>query len=342
MLDAVTKVIVSRTIENNVSPSEGAAVNMTDWLRRVTLDIIGVAGMGYNFNALSDPENELNNAYDRVFNKPHNEQLMNIIETMENLVPVAWLSSVPLKHNHETDEGAASIRRMATVLIDQKRLQVKENSEVMQKDVLSVAIDSDQITDRALVDQVMTFLAAGHETVSTAMTWAIVSLCRHPEIQNQLREEIRSELLSPIKNSRSITPQDINRLPYLQAVCNEVLRYHAPVPLSRRECIKDTTILGHPIPKGTNILLVPAAVNFSKTLWGKDAAQFRPERWIRSNGSNIGGSTSTYANLTFMHGKGKEELNYVNNLLTEVFFKDRDHALVCHLQKQSLRAFWQL
>jgi cytochrome P450 len=60
--------------------------------------------------------------------------------------------------------------------------------------------------------------------------------------------------------------------------------------------------LGHVIPKGTNILLVPFAINFSKSLWGPDALEFNPERWLGPNCLNSGGSTSNFANMTFIHG----------------------------------------
>lgn len=100
------------------------------------------------------------------------------------------------------------------------------------QDILSIAQASGQFANDDLVDQSMTILAAGHKTTSSAMTWAL------------------------IKES----------LTYLHAFSSEVLRFHAPVPLSRRECVRATTIMGRHIPEGTSILLVPAAVNLSKNL----------------------------------------------------------------------------
>jgi cytochrome P450 len=58
------------------------------------------------------------------------------------------------------------------------------------------------------------------------------------------------------------------------------------------------------IPKGTQVLLVPWAVNRSPHLWGPNASKFVPDRWINLDGkpNNNGGAQSNYAQLTFLHG----------------------------------------
>jgi cytochrome P450 len=97
----------------------------------------------------------------------------------------------------------------------------------------------------------------------------------------------------------------LENLPYLNAVCNEVLRFIPPVPLIRRVATIPTTILGHAIPPGTQVLLCPYAINRSPELWGPDAGEFKPERWISpetGKANNDGGMESNYANLTFSHG----------------------------------------
>jgi cytochrome P450 len=140
------------------------------------------------------------------------------------------------------------------------------------------------------------------------MTWAIYMLCLKPEIQTRLRKEIRENLPSMMESApdANITNTDIDNLPYLNAVCNEVLRYYAPVPMTMREASVDTTILGQKIPKGTTIMLVPAATNKDKAYWGEDAQEFDPERWLSSESAtgvnNNGGAKSNYNFMTFLHG----------------------------------------
>lgn len=97
----------------------------------------------------------------------------------------------------------------------------------------------------------------------------------------------------------------LDSLPYLNAVCNEVLRFYPPVPLIRRYSITPTTILGQTIPAGTRVILCPWASNRNPLHWGPDAGVFKPERWIdpvTGRCNKEGGMSSNYANLKFSHG----------------------------------------
>jgi cytochrome P450 len=178
-----------------------AVVPISDWLRRVTLDIIGTAGMGYEFNALLDPDNKVNKNYAQVFETPQNSQLLGFIETMETLVPVAWLGNLPLKYNLDIKASAKKIREIFKALIAEKIQKLSNDRALDSNDGLAVAIRSGKFSGDNLVDQVMTFLAAGHETVSTAMSWALLALCQYPEIQTRLRSEVRAQIASPADDS---------------------------------------------------------------------------------------------------------------------------------------------
>ncbi|GAB1203073.1 hypothetical protein APSETT445_001699 [Aspergillus pseudonomiae] len=298
MVEAITKATTNADDTNTET-----SISITDWLRRATLDIIGLAGFGQDFDALGTPHSELNNIYEKVFDQPQNENVMKAIETLENIFPVAWLGSLPLQHNRDVKKASMAIRQAARMVIrSQEKFKTKTTSSILSgNSLLSIASRSEYFSEDNLIDQVMTFLAAGHETVSTVMGWAIVALCRRPFIQERLRKEIRSQLPSPSQGTSTFSAQILDALPYLHAVCNEVLRFYPPVPLTRRVCIRDTTIQGEPVPKGTNILIVPAALNVSKKLWGEDALEFNPDRWMGS-GKNNGGASSNFANMTFLHG----------------------------------------
>ena len=277
-----------------------AIIPMSGWLSRATLDIIGVAGMGQNFNALHDPNTELYTTYKNVFEPSRQARMMQLLSIF---VPMQLLRILPVKRNDEMASAAASIRSVSRKLIQARQQKMSQKEARVDKDILSVALESGGFSEDNLVDQLMTFLAAGHETTASSMTWALLALCQHPEMQARLRAEIRANLPSIEDGSKPMSAEIMDRLPYLHAVCNEVLRVHSPVPLTRREAAKDTTILGQFVPKGTDIILAPAAVNTSKELWGEDALEFNPERWMGPGKANSGGASSNYAQLTFLHGK---------------------------------------
>ena len=181
-------------------------------------------------------------------------------------------------------------------------MNLANKTESTTKNILSVAIESGGFTDEGLVNQLMTFLIAGHETTAAALSFAICMLCTHPEVQTRLREEVRASLPDPRSPTSSISSNDIDSLPYLNAVCNEVLRLYSPVPITVRVAAHNTTLIGHPIPKGTTIFIAPWATNANKDFWGEDAADFNPDRWIGEGKANSGGIESNYAFLTFLHG----------------------------------------
>lgn len=93
-------------------------------------------------------------------------------------------------------------------------------------------------------------------------------------------------------------------MPLLNAVCNETLRLYPTVPITIRDTIRNTSILDQFIPQGTQIILVPWAINRSPHLWGPDASDFVPDRWINMDGkpNNTGGAKSNYSQITFLHG----------------------------------------
>jgi cytochrome P450 len=96
----------------------------------------------------------------------------------------------------------------------------------------------------------------------------------------------------------------LENMPYLNAVCNEVLRMFPTIPVTARFTIRDTTIAGQFIPKDTVIMVVPWAINRHPELWGPDSESFVPDRWMDQNGrANMsGGADSNYSFLTFLHG----------------------------------------
>ena len=294
MAEAITKIVNEKGPVQDVE--DGPVVEMGSWASRATLDIIGLAGLGQDFNALQDPNTELNRTYRIIFGTPsHNPPILAMIG---QLFPAWILHRLPFKQNIEISAASIKIRSICRDLVTSKkeRMSAQKGSGI---DILSVALQSGGFTDENLVDQMMTFLAAGHETTATAMTWAIRNLAQHPAIQSRLRAQIRTHLPPLSDTLTPVTASMLDSLPFLHAVCNEILRIHPPVVLTVREAARDTTIEGTFIQKGTRVVLSPYAVNMSTSLWGADPQAFNPDRWL---GNNNGGAESNYSFLTFLHG----------------------------------------
>ncbi|CAO1597090.1 hypothetical protein XANCAGTX0491_000918 [Xanthoria calcicola] len=299
MIKALTHFTLSQHGEPPSDLTKAPSVEIGDWSSRATLDIIGSAGMGHDFGSIEDPETELATTYRFVLQPNGQAALLGLLSMF---LPFWLVRSIPVARNKDIPAAVQTIRRTCHQLVEDKKQALESKDQQPGKDIISVALSSGGFTEENLVDQMMTFLAAGHETTATAMMWAVYALCQNPRYQTRLREEIRSNLLSIEDASAPISAESLDRLPFLHAVCNEVLRLHPPVTLTLREAGKNTTICDQYVPKGTKIILCPAAVNSSEALWGPDASEFNPERWLAPGQANIGGAPSNYAFLTFLHG----------------------------------------
>ena len=294
MAEAITKIVNEKGPVQDVE--DAPVVEMGSWASRATLDIIGLAGLGQDFNALQDPNTELNRTYRAIFGIPSLNSP--ILAMIGQLFPSWVLHRLPFKQNIEISAASIKIRSICRDLVTSKRERMSAQKDG-GIDILSVAFQSGGFTDENLVDQMMTFLAAGHETTATAMTWAIRTLAQHPAIQSRLRAEIRTHLPPLFDTLTPVTALMLDSLPFLHAVGNEILRIHPPVVLTAREAARDTTIQGTFIRKGTRVVLSPYAINMSTSLWGADPQVFNPDRWL---GNKNGGAESNYSFLTFLHG----------------------------------------
>jgi len=140
--------------------------------------------------------------------------------------------------------------------------------------------------------QISTFLAAGYDTTSSALTWTLYALATNPPAQLRLRAALQT-IESTTSGSSSSTDElygHVMALPYLDWVVRESLRLHSPVSTTMRMCMKDTDIIptaetwvgrdgversGIEVRKHDIITVPIQAINTSKRIWGEDASVFR-------------------------------------------------------------------
>jgi cytochrome P450 len=135
--------------------------------------------------------------------------------------------------------------------------------------------------DAAVSDNVLTFLAAGHETTGNALAWIFYLLALYPEAQDRVRAEL-AETLGEGAPDRD----HLDRLDYTKAVINEALRLYPPVPFMAREAIEADDLNGQAVRKGMQIVISPWVVHRHKLLWEAPDA-FRPERFLGEAGRSI-------------------------------------------------------
>ncbi|ESO90623.1 hypothetical protein LOTGIDRAFT_178826 [Lottia gigantea] len=119
---------------------------------------------------------------------------------------------------------------------------------------------------------------AGFESIATTLTWTVLMLAAHPEIQEKAHQEIERVI-----GKRQPKLMDKFELNYCQALVNEVMRFTNIVPLSfPHAATKDTELAGYTIRKGTVVIPNLHSISHDPELWG-DPDTFRPDRYLDSN-----------------------------------------------------------
>ncbi|TFK72863.1 cytochrome P450 [Pluteus cervinus] len=143
-----------------------------------------------------------------------------------------------------------------------------------------------QTDDQTLIrDETINMLVAGKDTTAGTLSFVVYMLSEHP----QFLEKLRQEVLDMVGPDRTPTYDDVKEMKFLRAVINESLRLYPTVPFDSRWAVKETTFPpitpgGKPlfIPAGATIMYSVAYMHRRKDLWGPDALEFDPDRFIDS------------------------------------------------------------
>ncbi|KAM9305504.1 uncharacterized protein PAF06_014065 [Gastrophryne carolinensis] len=139
--------------------------------------------------------------------------------------------------------------------------------------------------DENLVYAVMDLFAAGTETTSTTLRWAILLMMKYPEIQSNLK--IQEEIKENIKPGQLPSVEARRNMPYTDAVIHEVQRFANIVPLNlMHTCMKDVYFRGYCIPKGTDVIPLLTSVLYDKTQW-KTPFEFNPNHFLDAAGKFV-------------------------------------------------------
>jgi cytochrome P450 len=187
-------------------------------------------------------------------------------------IPEKW----PTPNNRRADRELEFIASLVLRMISERRAE--ENS-VHHADLLALlmgAVDEDgsRMTPQQLHDEAMTLFIAGHETTAQMLGWTWYALGENPEAEARLHEELRAVL-----GGRSPEAADFPRLPYLQAVMNEVLRLYPPAYILARETVAPIEIGGYSMPLRSTIIFSQWVMHRDPRYYD-DPDVFRPERWL--------------------------------------------------------------
>ncbi|OIK29228.1 bifunctional cytochrome P450/NADPH--P450 reductase [Streptomyces malaysiense] len=264
MLKAARRLIASWDARS----AAGTPVDVSDDMTRMTLDTIGLAGFGFDFES-----------FDRAEPHPFVEALVRALRWS-----MTKLSREPGADHTEADEAfRADADFLASVVDDVIAARTAPGAAAPEdEDLLGLMLNATHPCDGTTLDlenirdQVITFLIAGHETTSGTMSFALYNLVKHPAVLRMVQREVDG-LWGDEKDPEPAF-EDIGRLRYTRQVLNETLRMFPPAPQFARRARHDTHLGGIPMRAGQWAAVVTPMLHRDPA-WGDNPELFDPARF---------------------------------------------------------------
>ncbi|KAL2917027.1 hypothetical protein HK105_203459 [Polyrhizophydium stewartii] len=249
-------------------------VDMQDNFFRFTLDGFGQIGFGVELNTMQKDNVPFAAAFDRAQGVMDYRFFSPLWWLEELIVFPRWL---------QMRRDASTIRSFAADIVRERKAEsaaVRDSRSDLLTLFMNVRDDNGiSLNDEELGDNVLNFILAGRDTTAQALSWCIYYLNKEPRTMAKLVAEIDETLgekLAP-------TYDQAKSMKYANAVFHEALRLSPSVPKDSKVAAKDLVFPnGNVVPAGTAIAWVPYAMARNPNIWGSNAAEFVPERWLDS------------------------------------------------------------
>jgi cytochrome P450 len=239
----------------------GAELSIPQEMSRLTLRIVGLAL--FSEDLIGDAA-ELGRAFDAGDHY--------IAYRIRSFFAPEWL---PTRWNRIAHAARHTVTTKVDALIAARRRDGHKD------DLLSMLLeahdeDGSPMSDLQVRREAQTMIAAGHETTSTALTWAWFLLSQHPDVEQRVRDEAVRVL-----GDRDPHMDDLPKLTYARQVIDESMRLFPPAWITSRDAAADDEIAGHPVRKGTTVHIPIWTIHRSPRYWDRplefDPGRFAPE-----------------------------------------------------------------
>ncbi|KAF9200280.1 hypothetical protein BGZ49_009501 [Haplosporangium sp. Z 27] len=253
---------------------EGTVIDLQRLFLNFTLDAFGAVSYGESFGSLDNTDQvpfaqAIDDAFDICFKRAH-DPLWKIRER---------LSGVNKKAQHIKQV----LRSHAQNIIDKRR---KEGYHGENKDLLQLHLEAEDeqgnpLTDDFIIDGIITFTIGGRDTTALALTWMFYLLLRDSadkNIMNKLVQEVDDVLGGSDPSYETHKKQR-----YAEACFYEALRIFPMVPRNLRNCVNDDVLPdGTKVYAGEWVTWSTYVMGRSERIWGPDAKEYKPSRWINT------------------------------------------------------------
>ncbi|KAG1750208.1 cytochrome P450 [Suillus lakei] len=280
------------------SKDGNAVIEVQSWMNHISLDTVGIAGFSHDFGSLDGKRASVTEVFDTFGNSHKASAVTQVLVLLASVFPI--ITKIPTKRRKLMKKLGVTMGEISNDLLIRSRLEKDENvnERDKEKSIIGLLIKAEgqdeelHMSEEEVVAQMKVLLVAGYETTSISLTWALIKLSQHPDVQTRLREELLAFGADPTYDQLKAD------LPYLDGVIHEILRLYPPAPqITRLAAADDVIPLSEPVrtesgemtdsisvAKGTLITIPGAAINRSSAIWGPEAKEFKPDRWLAEDG----------------------------------------------------------
>ncbi|KAI9444581.1 cytochrome P450 [Lactarius indigo] len=217
-----------------------------------------------------------------------------------------WMLHIPERFARWKYEGNRDFKQFNNLFESLFNRVLSSLSEGSERPSISASLFKDsehnQLSRQEMAWVAGALFGAGADTTSTMLSWWVVAMIAHPEVQKRAH----IELDAVVGRSRAPTFSDAPNLPYIQAIVKELLRWRPALPFSLPHATtEDDWYNGMFIPKGTLCLTNLMQCHRDPSSYGDDAANFRPERFLGTHGEILPGPAETREEGHITYGIGK-------------------------------------
>ncbi|KAL2480916.1 Cytochrome [Abeliophyllum distichum] len=261
-------------------------MDLQDLLMKSTMDSIFKVGFGFDLDTLSGLD-EFSNQFIKAFD---DSNVIVYVRYVDVLWRIKRFLNIGLERTLKNN--IKIIDNFVYELIHRKREQMKiekgAREDILSRFLVESEKDREKMTDQYLRDITLSFIIAGKDTSANTLTWFIYMLCKNPLVQEKVALDVTlatevKDFLSIDEFALRLTDVTLERMQYLHAALTEALRLYPAVPLDGKNSNEDDVLPdGYKIKKGDGINYMPYAMGRMTCIWGEDADEFRPERWLEN------------------------------------------------------------
>ncbi|XP_027108366.2 cytochrome P450 86A8-like [Coffea arabica] len=272
---------------------EASPVDLQDLLLRLTFDNICGLAFGRDPQTLAPglPDNSFASAFDRATEA----SLQRFI-----FPEVIWKLKKWLRLGMEVSlsRSLVLVDEYLSSIINARKLELmsqpKDGSH-HDDDLLSRFMKKkESYSDKYLQEVALSFILAGRDTSSVAMSWFFWSLIQNPTIEEIILGELCRVLIETRGDDVStwidepLAVEELDRLVYMKAALSETLRLYPSVPEDSKHVVADDVLPdGTFVPAGSSVTYSIYSAGRMKSTWGEDCLEFKPERWLSPDGKKF-------------------------------------------------------